>query len=312
MDGSRWAERFGRPRSTVVVLVLVALLATVAIASAGPTPSGSGGARRPSEWLLDVFVSLFLVVMAFGTVLLVLLVLLRPALLIGDDASEVHRPRNRAGTLLSLVLLFALLAVATWRVTSSDGAGRDLARIFGTGGDAAPVEGGRYEPEFQVVPVIVTLAIGAIALAFFAGASRARARSLPQHPPDLSAALADVIDDTLDDLRAELDARRAVIAAYGRLEHVLAAYGAPRHASEAPQEYLERVLVDLEVPRAAVSRLTALFTRAKFSHHEVVATMKDEAIEALETVRDGLREAQERAEAERAHARALARELSAR
>jgi propanediol dehydratase large subunit len=135
---------------------------------------------------------------------------------------------------------------------------------------------------------------------------------LPQHAPDLSAALADVIDDTLDDLRAELDARRAVIAAYARLEHVLAAYGAPRHASEAPQEYLERVLVDLEVPRAAVSRLTALFTRAKFSHHEVVATMKDEAIEALETVRDGLREAQERAEAERAHARALARELAAR
>jgi hypothetical protein len=102
-----------------------------------------------------------------------------------------------------------------------------------------------------------------------------------------------------------------VIAAYARLEQVLGAYGAPRRASEAPEEYLERVLVDLEVRRAAASRLTALFTHAKFSQHDVSATMKDEAIDALEQVRDGLREARKRTEAELAHARTLARERPA-
>ena len=39
----------------------------------------------------------------------------------------------------------------------------------------------------------------------------------------------------------------------------------------------------------AVQRLTALFTQAKFSHHDVDATMKEDAIDALEQVRDELR-----------------------
>ena len=60
-------------------------------------------------------------------------------------------------------------------------------------------------------------------------------------------ALADVLDETLDDLRAERDPRRAVIAAYARMERALAAYGFPRDAAEAPDEYLERILADLEV-----------------------------------------------------------------
>jgi uncharacterized protein DUF4129 len=307
MDGSRWAGRSGSRRPAVVVLALIALIAAVAIASTGSTPGGSGGARRPSEWLLDVLVSLLLVAMALGTVLLVLLVLLRPAFLVSDDVARLARPRNRAATLLSLAIVFGFLAFAIWRLTQSDGARRGLGGILRTDGDAALAQRDRYEPQFQAIPVAVILGLLAIALAAWFAAWRARARSLPPPAPDLTAALAEVIDDTLDDLRAERDPRRAVIAAYARLERVLAAYGAPRQASEAPEEYLERVLVDLEVPRGAVSRLTALYSRAKFSQHGVVVSMKDEAIEALETVRDGLREARERAEAEQAHAHAIAR-----
>jgi hypothetical protein len=80
-------------------------------------------------------------------------------------------------------------------------------------------------------------------------------------------ALAVVREDTLDDLRAEQDPRRAIIAAYARLERVLAAFGL---------------------------RLTDLFTRAKFSLHEVDAGMKHEAIEALTIARDELLAAEER------------------
>ena len=47
----------------------------------------------------------------------------------------------------------------------------------------------------------------------------------------LAEALADVLEETLDDLRAERDPRRAVIAAYARLERTLAAFGLPRRPS---------------------------------------------------------------------------------
>jgi hypothetical protein len=102
-----------------------------------------------------------------------------------------------------------------------------------------------------------------------------------------------VLDDTLDDLRAETDPRRAIIAAYARLERVLAANGVRRRTSDTPAEYLRRVLHDLELEPVAVERLTALFTRAKFSQHDVDTTMKEDAIEALERVRDELRLARE-------------------
>ena len=92
---------------------------------------------------------------------------------------------------------------------------------------------------------------------------------------------------------------RRMIAAYGRLERVLAWHGLPRSPAEAPLEYLARVLTELSVGARAASRLTDLFERAKFSQHAVGAEMKDEAIDALETVREDLVAARERAERER-------------
>ncbi|HST26440.1 MAG TPA: DUF4129 domain-containing protein [Gaiellaceae bacterium] len=106
----------------------------------------------------------------------------------------------------------------------------------------------------------------------------------------LAARLTAVLDESLDDLRAERDPRKAVIAAYARMERSLAGAGFPRSLAEAPLEYLGRVLRELlETSADAVSRLTALFERAKFSPHEIDRGMKDDAIEALVAVRDELR-----------------------
>jgi hypothetical protein len=96
-----------------------------------------------------------------------------------------------------------------------------------------------------------------------------------------------------------------VIAAYARLERVLASNGVARRPSEAPFEYLARVLASLQVGDEAIATLTHLFERAKFSHHAVGPEMKDDAIAALETVRDELLVA--RAQAERARAQMLQR-----
>ena len=174
--------------------------------------------------------------------------------------------------------------------------------------DATTPAPGAYEPEFATGPVLIVLGLLVVAIAAWVIAYRARRRRLGPLEESLVPALADVLDETLDDLRAEADPRRAVIAAYARMERALAAYGLPRSPSEAPDEYLQRIFADLEVSRRATSRLTALFTWAKFSSHDVAPEMKQEAIEALEAVREELRAAEILAEQQRALALAELRE----
>lgn len=106
-------------------------------------------------------------------------------------------------------------------------------------------------------------------------------------------ALAAAIDDSLEDLRREPDPRKAVIAAYARMERALAAHGLPREPSEAPHEYLARVLAELDASAGSVRHLTVLFERAKFSPHLIDLAMKEEAIEALVRLRDELVEREE-------------------
>jgi hypothetical protein len=93
-----------------------------------------------------------------------------------------------------------------------------------------------------------------------------------------------VLADSVADLRAEADPRRAVIAAYARMEHDLSGVGLPRRASETAPEYLRRLLDHFNVSRDAAARLTDLFERAKFGGGSIDADAKDEAIACLERV----------------------------
>jgi hypothetical protein len=102
-------------------------------------------------------------------------------------------------------------------------------------------------------------------------------------------ALAAALDQSIDDLRGDPDLRRAIVAAYARMEAALAAAGIPRHPAEAPLEYLERVLLSLDASAEAVRRLTDLFEWARFSHHAPEPSMRDDAVDALVAVRDELR-----------------------
>jgi len=135
------------------------------------------------------------------------------------------------------------------------------------------------------------LAGGAVALVAFSTVAGMLIRGNNHVRRELEArkALADILDDTLDDLRAEKDPRKAVIAAYSRMERSLASFGLPRRPFEAPGEYLTRVLEELRSGSPAARRLTELFERAKFSQHAIDAAMKDEAIDAVVTLRDELR-----------------------
>jgi hypothetical protein len=101
----------------------------------------------------------------------------------------------------------------------------------------------------------------------------------------LSAALDEVLADSLDDLRAEQDPRRAVIRAFARMEKTFAAHGVGREPAETPRQYVERALDRLGVSSASVGRLTKLYERAKFSRLEIDERMQADAIDALAGLR---------------------------
>jgi Domain of unknown function (DUF4129) len=270
-------------------LLVLVLVAVVAIAATGSTPGGDNATRPPSEALFDALFSLGLVAVVLGGILLVYGLAQRKAI-----AREIASGRYRRTSVVAYLAFFALFtAFSYWRLSTWDPATADDDEM-----EVAPGESGlptlppeaetSYDPSISWLTIIVVVGLLlAAVLAFVVAERRARRDGPPEEL--LAEQLALVLDETLDDLRAEADPRRAIIAAYARLERVLAANGVPRRASETADEYLPRVLLDLELDSGAVGRLTALFTRAKFSQHDVDPAMKEEAIDALEQVRDELR-----------------------
>jgi hypothetical protein len=126
-----------------------------------------------------------------------------------------------------------------------------------------------------------------IALAIILERRRGRSDELtPEQLRELRAAL----DEAIEDLRRDPDPRRAVVAAYARMEQALTVYGLPRKPSEAPYEYLRRVGRELEAEEP-VAELTELFEVAKFSQHSVDEGMRGRAIDALTAVRRDVRAA---------------------
>ncbi|MBD0330787.1 MAG: DUF4129 domain-containing protein [Thermoleophilia bacterium] len=277
------------PRSALgaaaALALLLVLLATVAAASGGGVPLRRGdGTRPPSQVFVD-YAYTILIVLAIGFVAGFAL-LLRSA-----RGGRVGRAHISGRTMLlswALILVF----VAAYRLVREPEAAPNtepIVRIpeLGTPTVRPRQDGQRAGPEFRWE--VALIAAAGAALAAFAYARRRRPVEEEPGPDEAAAAVSAVLDEALDDLRAERDARRAVIAAYARLEATLAYHGLPRRAAEAPLEYLSRILLELEVTPEAVLDLTQLFQQAKFSRRRIDAAMKDEAIDALAAVRDDLR-----------------------
>jgi hypothetical protein len=273
-------------------LVVLGLVAVVAIAATGSTPGGDGSTRPPSESLYDTIFSVGLVAVALGGVLLLYGLTQRKAI-----AQEMASGRHRRTSIVGFLVFFSLFTAFTyWRLSEWSGpsedpeADQELAfpgeTQLPTLPEAAETS---YEPSISWLPILMVVGLTLVAgAAYLVGERRARRRR--RSGEVLAEQLAVVLDETLDDLRAERDPRKAIIAAYARLERVLAANGVARRAAETSDEYLPRVLRGLELDGDAVQRLTALFTRAKFSQHDVDTAMKEEAIDSLERIRDELRD----------------------
>ena len=102
------------------------------------------------------------------------------------------------------------------------------------------------------------------------GRPRWRRRVVPDEPdvPGGDEALA-AVGAALAPLREPTDPRAAVIEAYVRMERVLAERELGRRASEAPREYLRRVLSRWGAPEDSLTTLTELFEQARFSRRPV-------------------------------------------
>src|SRR5512133_1575917 len=261
-------------------MAAVALLGLVAVgALRGPLGSGRGRPHYPAD-LVDSLLLLLLLAMLAAAVLAVVS--------LWSDRHLLRQRRRRGG--FSLILPMAAV-LALWLL-------RDVLGL--SGGRDDPPASTLATPSTVEVPTppdqpgVVPLVVAGVALAAMvgiAGAQLVAERRRRRPPPTPAERLVELLDDTLDDLEREPDPRRAVIAAWARMERGLAAAGLPRHPAEAPFEYATRVLEAALARPSSVHRLTGLFERAKFSRHPVGQADREEAIAALRTVRRELAEA---------------------
>jgi Domain of unknown function (DUF4129) len=293
-------DRRRRRRGLLPVALAVGLLALVAAGSLrGPLGSGRGRPSYPADLIDSLLLLVFLAMVAAGVLAVVSL---WPGL-------RLDSQRRRRGSSFGLILPMAAVLVL-WLL-------RDLLGLGEGGPDDPPpstlpapstLEVPDPPPSSGVVPWIVAgVALAAMVAVVAAQLAADRRRRRPPKTP--AERLVDLLDDTLEDLEREPDPRRAVIAAWARMERGLAAAGLPRHPAEAPFEYAARVLEAALVPTGqgtlsgfpgplrpgSVHRLTGLFERAKFSQHRIGEDDRSQAIAALRAVRRDLAEAVERA-----------------
>jgi hypothetical protein len=278
-----------RSRLLPLALLVTLLLVVVSIAAHG-RPLGSragGGGALPFSFWDYVYTSIVIVIV--------------PLFLAGLIAGSVMRrrrgkPRNTWLGLLRAIVLWGLLVGLEIlllphihrHMPRSDQTERDLLHPGHHHAHHAH-HASHHGPPLQfrwdelVIVLGLLLAVGAIV------AARLSRRDPPEPGAIAPEALAAALDESLDDLRTDPDLRRAIIAAYARMEAALGAAGIRRHPAEAPLEYVERALLSLDTGADAVRRLTHLFEWARFSHHEPEPSMRDEAVDALVAVRDELR-----------------------
>lgn len=274
-------------RAGGAVLAVLALLTVVALAASAAGPATGGGDRDIADPLATL---LFVLGGIWVAALLVASPMVTGLTLTGGEP----KPRRWHGNVLVGVVFFSVVIAALVAVRKlRDGSGSDTGPPGALGQTPTSPEATGRVPLIDPAS-IDWLVVGLVFLAALVGFSilaavlvRPKGRSLPEL--EAQKKLERMLDETLDDLRRERDPRRAVIAAYARMERSLGGYGLPRRPAEAPLEYLGRVLAELAGSAAAARRLTRLFERAKFSEHSIDVTMKEDAIGAVAAVRDELR-----------------------
>ena len=273
-------------RSVLAIGGLTAFLALVAVAAAGHAPSS--GASQPSApapaLLKDYIATLAILVVPIGLLITLWMMLMKRVYADVPLKSKMALLHGVPRPYITLAVIIALIAIGLRFVDPNRGPGLPPVGTAENARARATDTRDRYEPQFRWLPIIVvgSLVFG-IGGAMVLRAVRRQQELLTATP--IRETLDDVLAETVDDLRREQDPRKAVIGAYAKMERTLAARGVPRRESEAPVEYLTRILDVVSASGHSVRRLTRLFARARYSPHEIDAKMKEDAIEALTGLR---------------------------
>jgi hypothetical protein len=143
---------------------------------------------------------------------------------------------------------------------------------------------------------ILALAAGATALGlaiWFASAGRL-SRWLEDDEDDDPAPppLVEAVEESLEDLRAETDPRRAITRCYARFERAAAASGLERMRWQTPLEFMRATLERTAAPAGAVIALTGLFELARFSDRPLGPPDRDRALAALDEIKAAIEQDQ--------------------
>jgi hypothetical protein len=278
------------PRLVIGGVVLFALLAVVSLASRSGFGHTSQASASPEylSWAFSAF--------------LVLYVLAMPALvwaLYQQGVQAVIQRRSFKNIVIrrfiSVMLFCTLIGGALyfrehvhWRKADStvvNGAPKGVARDKAAQRNVA-------EPAFQwsvaaAFAGIILIASVPLTRAYLTERRLRQQRTAEQtlrHREQLAAS----IDVIVDDLINEPDPRRAVIAAYARMEALFTHAGVNRQENETAREYLRRLVVRMTGHTDAVEALTLLFERARFGARDISSGMKSSAIAALRQIREDL------------------------
>jgi hypothetical protein len=275
-------------KAAALALGIVGLLILVAMAARGSHPGTDGevATRAVPNSVQDGFVTLLALAYLAGIVAIVVLFFRRRPWHAPEDS---HWLRN-----FVTVLVFCALAtlIGTFAIKHrNDPNAQRTQPVSGQPSTTTQRGAVRSVParpaEFQW-----PIAVGVAGLVLLGGiwlyVLRRRELAPGERDGSLEADIVATLETTIEDLRRERDARKAVIAAYASMERTLTLHGLARHRAETPTEYLVRILRSLDVRESAVRSLTELFEYAKFSPHEIDAAMKEQAIDALLAVRDDL------------------------
>ncbi len=260
-----------------LAVVGIAVLALLTLTAVGARDLPGTTRSLALSWTVDVIqvIQIGVGVLIVGALLWGLLHARRGAT---EERPKRRRSRPRRQSALAVLLVLAALAALVWLIPRPENLELDESAPSFT---ISEVDFPPLEDVGAAWPLLVLVATAAIAI--FAVSMLTRSQEEEVDEVDAGALLADSLTDALDALSWSEDPRSVIIKAYHDIETALAVAGLPRRASEAPREYLERVLANAGVRPGSITRLTTLFELARFSDRDLGESDRTEAEAALQS-----------------------------
>jgi hypothetical protein len=284
------------PKIVAFIGLLLAIAGALASPDGGPWDEAARRVWVPlPDWLITTAVT------ALAIAILVLLVMARPwrRMRRADDEDTVDdEPEPIPRWLAALLFLVSLAQCAViiggifWLAQSYGFLIPDLGRFF-SANFLAPSDGeapavATSSVTTGLIGTLLLLAgfgsLGIVLAVFFSDRLRPQPLIFMSRRAPLTAA----VEESLDDLRREPDARTAILRIYGNFERALASASLPRRPWQTPIEFMRTALARLPLPAQAIARLTALFELARFSGHAITPAQRDIAWQSLIEIRDTL------------------------